>query len=72
MTDTKQADVFIKDEGDFYTFGFQTEKGKEFARKNFPADWLHGDQVLKVDISSRSMIPFKQVMKIGKLTVEEC
>ncbi|MFA5366648.1 MAG: hypothetical protein WC333_02090 [Dehalococcoidia bacterium] len=70
MNDTK--DVFIKDEGDFVTLGFQTEKGKIAARELFPANWIYGENVLKVDVSIKDQKAFTKVLEIKELTWEEC
>jgi hypothetical protein len=70
MIDKK--DVFIKDEGDFVTLGFQTEKGKIAARELFPADWIYGNDVLKVDVSMKNEAAFIKVLKLKKLAWEKC
>ena len=53
MAQVKTKDVFIKDEGDFVTVGFQTEKAKEIVRKE-NIDNIYGDQVLKLDVVMES------------------
>ena len=54
-------DVFIKDEGDFFTLGFQTEKAKKVFEeqiKNNPTfddDMAYGKEVIKMDFPNENL-----------------
>jgi hypothetical protein len=50
----EKTDCFIKDEGDFITIGFVSERAKEIIKHNAPNDVLYGDDVLKMDIELKS------------------
>ncbi len=61
----KQVDYFIKDEGDFFTFGFISDKAKELINSQIktnpglkPSITVQNDDVVKLDI----LIEFKNNM----------
>lgn len=66
------TDVFLKDEGKFFTIGFQSEKAKEVAPKMLPSEWLYGKDVIKADIVNESKPYTKEVLAMYYLTWEEC
>ena len=50
----EKTDCFIKDEGDFITVGFVSERAKEIIKLNTPDDVLYGNNVLKMDVELKS------------------
>lgn len=64
-------DVFIKDEGDFVTVGFQTEKAKQVLKKEKSVT-TYGDELPKVDILNEFITTIKIWCNFNKLTYEEC
>lgn len=49
------TDVFLKDEGDFFTIGFQTDKAKDVINSDYElSEALYGDDLPKVDIANES------------------
>lgn len=65
-------DVFIKDEGDFVTIGFQTEKAKQVLKKEKNMTNVYGDELPKLDILNEFIITIKIWCNFNKLTYEEC
>lgn len=66
------TDVFLKDEGTFFTIGFQSEKAKEVAPKMLPHEWLYGKDLIKADIINESKPYTIEVLSLYNLTYEEC
>lgn len=66
------TDVFLKDEGDFFTIGFQSEKAKKVAPNMLPSEWLYGKDLPKADIANGSKPYTIEVLGMYHLTWEEC
>jgi hypothetical protein len=71
-----EVDVFLKDEGNFVTIGFQTEKAKKALAKDAVLNRLQysfGDGSLpKVDFPMRGIKSVKFFLNANDLTFEEC
>ena len=69
-----EKDVFIKDEGDFFTLGFQSEKAKEVLSNQSEQirSQVYGDELPKIDfeyISENSLIAW---CASHGLSIEKC
>jgi hypothetical protein len=70
------TDVFLKDEGDFVTIGFETEKAKKVLKNDEALNSLHysfgDDSIPKVDFPMDVIEIVKKFLKANDLTFEEC
>jgi hypothetical protein len=71
-----EKDVFIKDEGDFITIGFQSEKSQKLMYADETLNKLyyviHNGEVPKVDLPMASIDNVKSYLDKNDLTFEEC
>lgn len=69
-----EKDVFIKDEGDFFTLGFQSKKAKEVL-SNQPENvrmQAHGKELLKIDFANVSENSLIAWCVSHDLSIEKC
>lgn len=72
-TKPQQKDVFIKDEGDIITIGFQSDKSKEFAKKQKELkESLYGNNLPKMDLMKHSKNLILTWLISHGLSWEEC
>ena len=83
--ETKTVDVYLKDEGDFVTIGFQTKKAQEILSNDNVLKKLYycitedklnitnvQGNVPKVDFPIDGIIYIKKFLDVNNLTYEEC
>ena len=74
--ETTTVDVFLKDEGNFVTIGFQTEKAKTVLYNDNVLEALRYSygkgNVLKVDFPMEAIEYIKKFLDANELTYEEC
>jgi hypothetical protein len=72
----KTTDVFLKDEGDFITIGFQTQKAQKLMYADETLNRLYyvrnNNEVPKVDMPMASIDNVKTYLIKNDLTFEEC
>jgi len=73
----EKKDIFLKDEGDFITVGFQTEKAKKIIEKekknnDLLAHTLYGEDLPKMDIAVESQNIIIEWLISWGLSWEEC
>jgi hypothetical protein len=76
------VDVFLKDEGDFVTIGFQTERAKIVLYNDNVLSKLYykiegsiyskGSSIPKVDFPMEAIKYIKNFLEANELTYEEC
>ena len=70
------TDVFLKDEGDFITIGFQTEKAQKLMYADETLNKLYyvigNNEIPKVDLPMASIENVKSYLLKNDLTFEEC
>jgi hypothetical protein len=67
------TDVFLKDEGDFFTIGFQTDNAKKIVSKENDAfKELYGKDVPKLDVINKSKPMIISWLISHNLSWEEC
>jgi hypothetical protein len=70
------TDVFLKDEGEFVTIGFETEKAKEILKKDNvlnPLSYsLCNGSILKVDFPMVAINTIREFLEANDLTFEDC
>jgi hypothetical protein len=70
------TDIFLKDEGEFVTIGFQTEKAKAVLKNDNVLSKLQysiGEGILpKIDFPISGLEMIKKFLKANDLTFEEC
>lgn len=66
-------DIFIKDEGDFITVGFQSDKAKEVLSTDKELSKItYGNELPKIDLDSKGICEVKLWCGENQLTYEEC
>ena len=66
-------DVFLKDEGDFFTVGFQSDDAKKIVKNEEDAfKELYGEDLLKLDVPNVSKPMIISWLISHNLSWEEC
>lgn len=67
--DKLNADVIIKDEGDYYSVNFQSDNAKKIAKNLFDNRLYEYNDCLRIDVSNSSVDHMKNWVTDNNLTI---